>query len=454
MPEYDAEFEAEVLAQCLKDAKYLREAARVLDRRHFVVREHGWAWRVVKDAWTSASETAAPALFQSRAAAEFRDPDERRVHLELALKLFRHARPSPRTALEELRRFVRTAQLQMAIEESVRLQERGEWDDAWDPVREAVRTDVRKTGYRVSRWIEEFDERQRERKHRREHPELYRSIPTGFRRLDRVITGAQEGELCGVMATTNKGKSALAVNLGYNAVARGYGVVHFSTEMGHKKVAQRYDSRFTKVEYRKYKRYDFTDAELAAIDKAVAASRRKFMGRLRIISTPLRSCDIDLIRSGVDDMRAEMPSVDMVVVDSADHMQARGRFEKQYMAEAANFWDLKDLAEELEIPVWATLQAKQEFETKTATTRAAAGAYDKSRICDLLLSINEPGESSRAASVTSDAGEVAGAGGRRADFELYVAKYRDDESKFFVPVEADLKRMLIREFEEMREDEA
>jgi len=448
MADYDRDFELEVLAQCLKDPKYLREASRVLDRRHFVVPEHAWVWRLIKETWAAASEVPKPALFKARADADFRDTDERRGYFDVVVAMFRHDTPAPRTALEELRRFVRTADLQIAIEESVKLQERGEWDEAWDPIRSLVRTDVRRTGYRVSRWIEEFDERQRQRRHRREHPEMYRSIPTGFRALDRVITGAQEGELCGVMATTNRGKSAMAVNLGFNAISRGYNVVHFSTEMGHLKVAQRYDSRFTQYEYRKFKRFDFTDEDLAKIDEMVARSTRKYRGRLRIISTPLRSCDIDLIRGVVEDMRVEMPSVDMVVVDSGDHLQARGRFEKKYEAEGSNFWDLKDLAEDLEIPVWVTLQAKQEFETKLATTRASGGAYAKSQIVDLLISINEPGERSRVAAVTSDSADVP-APTHRADLELFVAKYRDDESKFFIPIETDLKRMLIKEFDAM-----
>lgn len=448
MADYDAQFEAEVLAHCLKDAKYLREAARVLDRRHFILREHGWAWRVIRETWTRATELCTPAVFQSRATADFQEDEDRRVHLELVLRLYKHAQPAPRTALEELRRFVRTAALQSAIEDSVRAQERGEWDQAWEPIQDLMRKDVRRTGYSVGRWIEEFEERQRERKHRREHPEQYRSIPTGFRRLDRVITGAQEGELCGIMATTNRGKSALAVNIGFNAVMRKFSVIHFSTEMGYKKVLQRYDSRFTEIEYRKYKRFDFTEEELADLDKLILSNKRKFIGRLRVVSTPLRTCDIDLIRTAIEDLRLEMPSVDMVIVDSGDHLQPRGRFEKQYLAEGSNFYDLKDLAEDLEIPVWVTLQAKQEFETKVASTRAAGGAYAKSQVVDLMLSLNEPGEKPRARAVTSDTTRIE-APTKKPDLELYVAKCRDDESKFFIPIETDLKRMLIREMESM-----
>jgi replicative DNA helicase len=451
MKDFNADFEEEVLAECLRDSKYLCDAARVLDHRHFVVNEHAWVWRTMRSVWVRSNETATPALFSSRAAMDLVDDDSRAVHLSTVVKLFRRKSSAARATLEELRRFVRAAQLQAAIEASVKSQEQGKWEEAWDPITELLRKDVKRIDYRVSRWIEEFDERQQERCQRREHPELFRSIPTGYRQLDRRIVGAQEGELCGIMATTNKGKSVLATNIGFNACSRGYGVVHFSTEMSHKKVAQRYDSRFTHVEYRKFKRFDFTPYELEELAKVVEANKKKFHGRLRIISTPLRSCDVDLIRRAVDDMRVEMPRIDMIIVDSGDHLQPRGHFDKPYQAEGSNFWDLKDLAEELDVPVWVTLQAKQEFETKTASTRAAAGSYDKSRICDLMISINEPEKVPKGAFVTSDDEDepiTSASTSKRPDLLLYVAKCRDDESKFFIPIEADMRHMHMRELEQ------
>ena len=458
---FDADFEAEVLAQCLVDAKYLRGAYGVLEARSFAVKEHAWVWRVIKETWASNAEVATTAILRSRATLDFPDEEQRRPHLEILVKLYRRPRTAPRTSLDELIRFARIGQMQIAVEGSLKAQEQGHWDEADEHLVNYVHKKLRKNDYKVSKWIEEWDERQAERKKRREHPEMFRSIPTGFRRLDRKIYGVQEGELCGIMATTSRGKSVFAVNIGFNALLRGFSVIHFSTEMSHVKVAQRYDSRFSHFEYRKFKRFDFTPKELERLAQVVAKNRRKFLGRLRIVSTPLRSCDIDMIKRAVDELRQDMPSVDMVIVDSGDHLQQHGRVEKQYQAEGANYWDLKDLAETMEVPIWVTLQAKQEFETKTASTRAAAGSYDKSRICDLMLSINEPGgaKPSGATAIFSDVedesipSQTPNAETKKTALELYVAKCRDDESRFFIPVETDLARMLIKEIEGTDETE-
>ena len=452
---FDAEFELDVLAQCLKDQKYMREAMRVLDRRHFVIAEHGWIWRVTRDNWRQHSELPTPGVFVNRIKSEFQDDEIKRVYIQLALELFKRTPSSPNSALEELRRFVRTANLQIAIEKSVKAQERGEWEAAWEPIREAVRFDVRKSGYKSVQWIEEFDERQRVRKHRRENPQQFRTIPTGFKGVDERIGGMQEGELITVMATTNRGKSVFVTNCGRNAVARGYYVLHISTEMGVDKVAQRYDSLFTQFDYRKFKRYDFTPEELKTLDKIIRDRTLKYRGKLMLVSTPLRSCDIELVNAIIDDARAAMPRLDMLILDSGDHLQQRMHFEKHYMAESANWWDLKDLAEAQEMVVLTTMQAKAEFETKVADTRAAAGAYDKSRISDVVLSLNIPigqKKEKRSTQVTQD-DDFDSEDGKPAkefvgDLEIYGAKVRDDESKFYVPIDTHLKTILMKDHEE------
>jgi hypothetical protein len=64
--------------------------------------------------------------------------------------------------------------------------------------------------------------------------------------------------------------------------------------------------------------------------------------------------------------------------------------------------------------------------------------------------LNEPGERPKVRAVSSDNTAAAPAPtGRKPDLELYVAKCRDDESRFFIPIETDLKRMLIKEQEDI-----
>jgi hypothetical protein len=179
MPEnFDLDFETEVLAQCLRDPKYLRSAAGVLDSRSFAVKEYGWIWRVAKEVWTKHAETATPAIMRARAMIDFPQDSDRGPYLEALVKLYKHPRSAPRASLDELIRFAKIGQMQLAVEASLKAQELGHWDEAEEQLVTFVRKSVRKVSYQVSRWIEEWDERQAERKKRREHPEAFRTIPT------------------------------------------------------------------------------------------------------------------------------------------------------------------------------------------------------------------------------------------------------------------------------------
>lgn len=448
--DFGADFECDVLAACLKDKKYLREAFRVLDRRHFAIHEHGWFWQIIRDSWKKNREIPAISVFRNRVITENRDEESRLRYYNLIVKLFKREPESPNTSLDELTMFVRTAKLQIAIEESVRHQEKAEWESAWNPLRELLRDDISRKSYKVSRWIEEWGERQKERKHRREHPECYKTIPTGFRELDKRIGGGiQEGELWCVLAATNRGKSMLSMNIAFNAISRGFGVIYFSTEMTEKKVAQRFDSRFSQFEYNKFKTFDFTDDDLEKLNKIVKKNKKKYKGLLRIISTPLLNCDIEMIYSAIDDMSNEMKRLDMIIIDSGDHIQQRGWHEKNYLAETANYWALKSLAEEKELIVISTTQTKVEFENKLATTGAAGGAYAKAQIADGIVSINEEEVIKRRAKITRVAkGNKSKKKAKKTNGEkiinLYAAKVRDGNARFVIPLETHLSTMLIK----------
>jgi len=64
-------------------------------------------------------------------------------------------------------------------------------------------------------------------------------IPTGFRRIDRIIDGCQAGDLIIIAARPSVGKSALAANIAVNAAYLGYGVAIFSFEMTKVKIGRR-----------------------------------------------------------------------------------------------------------------------------------------------------------------------------------------------------------------------
>lgn len=448
---FDAEFEESILAHCLRDAEYLGQASRLLDAHHFSTPQMGWTWSVIRNTWSSFAERTTPKVFKANAARDFTDDDERKAHMQLVVKLFRKKKGTPRTALGELEGYVRFVTLQVAIEQSVKQLERGKVDAAWDALRKSTLQDLRPKAFKMTRWMEEFADRQSERKHQAEHPEEYVCIPTGLPTLNTALEGGlRMGELGLIVATTNMGKSIAMNHLGYHGVIHDYGVAHFSLEMSADAVATRYDSRFTGMLHRKFKTWDFSGSELKEVARKVKRNKERLKNRLRIVSMPVRSCDINSLRNALDEIEMEMP-VHMVLVDSGDHMKATRKHESIRLEHAEVYWDLKALAEERSKVVWSTTHAGREYEKKFAGNAAVSESYDKARIADAVLTLNPPGLRSRRSKVAvGEAPEPVAPGSKKmlpTTMEAFLSKNRDGVKEIRIPLHHDFSRMLIEEAE-------
>jgi len=443
---FDLGFEEELLAQCLKDVEFTKTAFRLVEAHHFSSPIHAWVWKVIAETWKNFAERPSVKVFSARAERDWPSEAERTVGLELVVKLFRLKPESPRASLAELQRFVRFVGLQVAMEGAVKALEKDNIDKAFEVVRKAILRDLRPKSYKESKWIEEFEQRQRDRKHRAEHPDEYVSIPTGLKRLDDVVSGLQAGEVGLVVGTTGRGKSIFLNHLGYQAILHGYGVVHFSLEMPVRQVAARYDSRFTMLAHKKFKAFDFTGEELRMIEARLTKMREKLSGKLRIVSMPLRRCDIHAVKNTVEEVRGEM-KVDLVIVDSGDHMQSVVRYDAKRLEQAEVYWDLKTLAEEDALAVWSSTQAGREWENRVAGSEAVSESYDKARIADMILTLNQPSRKSRSTRVGEEEELAASGEAKKGVLELFLAKYRDGESKVRIPLDPDFSRMYIKEAE-------
>ena len=53
---FDKKFEEEILAQALRDVKYLKSAARILDAHHFNTPQHSWCGKIIRGNWNKYKE--------------------------------------------------------------------------------------------------------------------------------------------------------------------------------------------------------------------------------------------------------------------------------------------------------------------------------------------------------------------------------------------------------------
>lgn len=449
---FDKDFEEDILSKVLNNTNFLKRASRVLESHHFSTKYHSWVWETVGGIWKKYRERATPKLMLSRARFDFPKDEEREHYLRFVKKLYKRKGGAASASLDELVEFVQAVEAQISMEVALGHLEKGKIKEVYKEVRKLSRVNVEPRDYTEIKWSEEFSERQRDRKRAKEHPGEMVVVPTGFKRLDRVITGLQLGELGIFLATTGKGKSIMLVNVAFHAVKLGIPTVYFSLEMPARQIAARTDSRWSGMEYNKFKEFDFAPSELRTLESKHKRSRKRFQNMFRIISMPLRKCDSNKIRGALDDLRDDGFEPKQVLIDSGDHMNSVEKYESYRLSQASVYWDLKTMAEEDGYAIWSSTHAGREWAKSTATSEAAGESYDKSRIADIVCSLNTPERKSRSTKVVLEDGE-------EEDFEeesretvgeyveLHIAKYRDGASRITIPMDAQFSKMLIQEIE-------
>lgn len=452
----DSDFEDQTLSRSLRDITYLKGAAKILDAHHFGTAQHSWIWSVVKDVWERFRERTSAKYLVARARSDFPKDEDRRAYVELAKRLYKLRPDVSGSSLEQVQLFARTVRAQLVLEKAATDLGKGRIDDVYNGFRGAGQHDLKKVQYTHTEWITRFAERQAERKYRREHPEEFTSIPTGLKRLDSIIGGIQLGEVGLVLGTTGRGKSIMLSNFAHVAVKHKFNVVYFAFEMPARQVAMRQDARWLKMAYKKFKDYDFLPSELRQIKYRLKKVHARYANKMHIISMPVRTADINAVRNALDDLKMEHDFVpQLILMDSPDHLLPTGAAESFRLDQANIYWAVKALAEDEGYAIWASTQAGKEYVKQLATAESASESYDKARIADLMVSINEPFRKSRATKVVDDDGdwdESKETGGISPDvptrgkyLELFLAKYRDGKSAVTVPLDAELEKMLIQE---------
>ena len=427
---FDSTYEVAILSACVRDMGYYMRASTTIKARGMANKETDWLWGALTAHVRDTTEMPAKKEIMRKVRAAFaRDNAKRALHADVVEAVYDIAPVNPETALGELRQYVDFHSFQTGVSDSVKLLEAGDLDGAYQKVSEVyMGRSVGRDGDDVAWLIEEFEQRQIERKRRRDNPELFKVVPTKIRALDKVITGLAAGEVGLIAATTNMGKSILANHMGLMAALQGFYVLHIVTEMATHQVATRYDSRLTKTPYNKFKNYDFTSSEIKEIKVIIGRNQKRLEKRLQIARVGATGGTVLDVHRIVRERSAMGIKTEMIVIDSPDHFGSSRRYSEKRHEITEVSLGVKDLAEQIDAPIWGTTQAKQSVEGKLATSSSVADDYNKARIVDLILTINQNEEQ-----------EIAG------EVDLYLAKYRDGQKHIHIPMSAAFETMMYRE---------
>lgn len=219
-----------------------------------------------------------------------------------------------------------------------------------------------------------------------------RRIPTNIGSLDDILRGGLEkGELAIALAAPKKGKSICLTHMGCMALMTHAGrVAHFVLEGTTEQSMLRYMSRLTGIPYRRLEMDEISKEE----SKKIAFIEKKYMGKLDLIPFN-QHWDYTVI--DVESKLKELESIgrkpDLVVIDYADLLKTEDKKMEKRFEQTEVYRDLKRLAVMKKYAIWTASQAnrgkEEPEETYLMRARDISESYEKVRIADLVLTLNQ-----------------------------------------------------------------
>jgi replicative DNA helicase len=241
------------------------------------------------------------------------------------------------------------------------------------------------------------------------------AVPTGFKRLDEKDIfkgGLGRGEIGVITANTGVGKSHWLVAMGANAMRAGKNVLHYTLELTETAVGIRYDSNLCGIPSN-----DVQDNK----DLVKSAYENKDLGRLVIKEYPTGSASVVTIRNHIEKLSLKGFRPNLIIIDYADIMKSTRSYDSLRHELKLVYEELRNLAMELEIPIWTASQANRDSaQSDIVGLENMSEAYGKAMVADVVISI------SRKASEKS-----TGVG------RLFIAKNRAGRDGIIFPVTID-----------------
>ena len=207
-------------------------------------------------------------------------------------------------------------------------------------------------------------------------------ITTGWKQIDGICKdGLGNGELGVVIAPTGAGKSMVLVHLGAQAIKAGLNVIHYTLELSHTTIGQRYDSCLTGVHLK----------DLFSLKEQIYEKVKDIDGNVIIKEYPTKSASTSTIRAHLDKLKQQGVPIDMIIVDYGDLLKPvnapRGN-EKRHDLESI-YEELRAIAQVCECPVWTASQTNRSgLNAELITMEAISESFNKCFVADFIFSLS------------------------------------------------------------------
>lgn len=192
-------------------------------------------------------------------------------------------------------------------------------------------------------------------------------ISTGFKTLDKRISGLKPGRLYVIAARPTDGKTTFLCQLAGNMAESGKKVLFFPTEVGASSIYDKYISRKTGINLCKFQSGDFTDDEKRSIENT-----SKTVKDLSIFIAENFALKVSDIKQKAQEL---MP--DVIIVDFLQSMSFPNGGEPRELSQAVV--SIKSIGQELQIPIILASQLHRAAEgAKTSLTQLkGSGAIEE-----------------------------------------------------------------------------
>jgi replicative DNA helicase len=253
------------------------------------------------------------------------------------------------------------------------------------------------------------------------HSAEHRTI---FESLNEALEGGLASkELAMVVAPPGVGKSLYLANQAVRSCLDGSNVLYISLEMAEDRVAQRLDSIFSRIRQDQLKdRCDDLKNRLEQVTTTVPDR-----GQLKIKEFPTKRATVNQLRAYLNQLsNYENFSPDVIIVDYLELLATDSEM-AEYQAQERLAQELRGLAIEHKCLMWTATQTNREGKkVRLITDTELADSYGKTRVCDLVISINQDEEE-------FDKGKS----------RIYIIKSRNGRARFIIPAKMDYQRLVI-----------
>lgn len=416
--EFSLHFQRSVLSRILLDNKFYTIAIKILSIDHFDTEPFKWIYKRILSNNVRSVNSLVSELKEAKLKEEISE-DLRKAVIEEIKNIINNKENSfddAQYGIDKLKEFKDKQELETGLfNAAVALKNFSDINIVKDNLKKVLLSEESENVITVN-LVKHFKTRVKDREDIVKNGKLI-FMPTGIKSIDDRIWGNSPGMVWVWFGDSNIGKSCLAVNVGRTAFVSGFRVWHVVLEDKFEMTTQRYDSSLSKIKFNSLTFCNYSDEEKIHMEKIfdILEKKRNEHIYLSKIEEGCNMSDIEAEYKHIKTIYNFSPQV--IIIDSPHCMTPVDRQYEERIKAKQTYTEIRKFTRQEQVGMYLFDQSKFETRGKVAGVESFSESYDKIRIADGVITINQT-------KIQRKDGIV----------ELYVGKMKDREKNFSVLV--------------------